>query len=36
MGNETSFTPSIESEIDQLIYQLYDLTEEEIDIIENA
>jgi len=25
-----------ESQIDQLVYQLYDLTEEEIKIIENA
>ena len=26
----------LESQIDQLVYQLYDLTEEEIEIIENA
>ncbi len=27
---------SIKTQIDQLVYQLYDLTEEEIKIIENA
>lgn len=26
----------LENEIDQLVYQLYDLTEEEIEIIENS
>ncbi len=31
-----SNTSDIESQIDQLVYQLYDLTEEEIEIIENA
>jgi len=29
-------TSSLEAEIDQLIYQLYDLTEEEISIVENS
>ncbi|MDD2413270.1 MAG: Eco57I restriction-modification methylase domain-containing protein [Bacteroidales bacterium] len=29
-------TTALEAEIDQLVYQLYDLTEEEIEIIENA
>ena len=29
-------TAELENEIDQLVYQLYDLTEEEIDIIENS
>jgi len=30
-----SETIALENEIDQLVYQLYDLTEEEIEIIEN-
>ena len=29
-------TTHLESQIDQLVYQLYDLTEEEIAIVENA
>ncbi|MFD1167176.1 hypothetical protein ACFQ2C_16355 [Sphingobacterium daejeonense] len=29
-------TIALESQIDQLVYQLYELTEEEIKIIENA
>ncbi|MDZ7777875.1 MAG: hypothetical protein U5L09_20800 [Bacteroidales bacterium] len=29
-------TTDLESQIDQLVYQLYDLTEEEIEIIENS
>ena len=29
-------TAALEKEIDQLVYQLYDLTKEEIEIIENA
>ena len=32
----TADTTVLEKEIDQLIYQLYDLTEEEIKIVENA
>ena len=32
----TADTTALEKEIDQLIYQLYDLTEEEIKIVENA
>lgn len=31
-----SETTALENEINQLVYQLYDLTEEEIDIIENS
>jgi hypothetical protein len=34
--NPAADTSSVESQIDQLIYKLYDLTEEEIEIIENA
>jgi adenine-specific DNA-methyltransferase len=34
--NPTADTSDIESQIDQLVYQLYDLMEEEINIIENA
>jgi adenine-specific DNA-methyltransferase len=34
--NEKTDTAELESQIDQLIYQLYDLTNEEIKIIENA
>jgi len=34
--NEKTDTAELESQIDQLIYQLYELTEEEIKIIENA
>ena len=34
--NTESDTIALEAEIDQLVYQLYDLTEEEIEIIENA
>ena len=34
--NERTDTRRLESQIDQLIYQLYDLTDEEIKIIENA
>ena len=29
-------TKELENEIDQLVYQLYELTEEEIEIIENS
>ena len=29
-------TKDLELEIDQLVYQLYELTEEEIEIIENS
>ena len=34
--NPTADTTDIENQIDQLVYQLYELTEEEIKIIENA
>lgn len=34
--NPSLKTNAFEDEIDQLVYQLYDLTEEEIDIIENS
>ncbi len=34
--NPSSDTIDLENQIDQLVYQLYDLTEEEIKIIENA
>jgi len=34
--NEKADTTDIENQIDQLVYQLYDLTEEEIAIIENS
>jgi hypothetical protein len=34
--NPSADTTELENEIDQLVYQLYDLTEEEIKIIENA
>lgn len=34
--NEKTDTAELESQIDQLIYQLYDLTEEEIAIVENS
>ncbi len=33
--NSTADTTALEAQIDQLVYQLYDLTEEEIEIIEN-
>ncbi|MGH2643040.1 MAG: TaqI-like C-terminal specificity domain-containing protein [Chitinophagaceae bacterium] len=35
-SNSQSDTTSLENQIDQLVYQLYDLTEEEIKIIENT
>ena len=34
--NPTANTTDLEAQIDQLVYQLYDLTEEEINIIENT
>jgi hypothetical protein len=34
--NEKADTTDIENQIDQLVYKLYDLTKEEIEIIENA
>jgi len=34
--NSLSDTRDLENQIDQLVYQLYELTEEEIKIIENA
>ena len=34
--NPSADTTSLESEIDQLVYKLYDLTEEEIEIVENT
>ena len=34
--NASADTTELENEIDQLVYQLYDLTEEEIEIIENG
>ncbi|MEM6643189.1 MAG: TaqI-like C-terminal specificity domain-containing protein [Bacteroidota bacterium] len=34
--NPEADTTALEAEIDQLVYQLYDLTEEEIEIVENA
>jgi adenine-specific DNA-methyltransferase len=34
--NETADTTDLENQIDQLVYRLYDLTQEEIAIIENA
>ncbi|MCB0736762.1 MAG: type II restriction endonuclease, partial [Bacteroidetes bacterium] len=34
--NINSDTSNLENQIDQLVYQLYDLTEEEIEIIENS
>lgn len=34
--NPSADTTALEAQIDQLVYQLYDLTEEEIEIIENA
>jgi adenine-specific DNA-methyltransferase len=34
--NPTAETIALEAQIDQLVYQLYDLTEDEIKIIENA
>lgn len=34
--NASADTTELENEIDQLVYQLYDLTEEEIEIIENS
>ena len=34
--NPSAETKDLENQIDQLVYQLYDLTEEEIKIIENA
>jgi hypothetical protein len=34
--NNSADTESLESKIDLLVYQLYDLTEEEIKIIEKA
>ncbi|HYX08071.1 MAG TPA: TaqI-like C-terminal specificity domain-containing protein, partial [Bacteroidales bacterium] len=33
-GGENSYTTNLEAEIDQMIYKLYNLTEEEIEIIE--
>lgn len=33
--NQQGDTSGLESEIDMLVYQLYNLTEEEIEIIEN-
>ncbi len=35
-ANPSADTASLETEIDQLVYQLYDLTAEEIEIIENG
>ncbi|HRI28348.1 MAG TPA: hypothetical protein PK715_09870 [Chitinophagales bacterium] len=35
-NNHQADTAAIENQIDQLVYQLYGLTEEEINIIENA
>ena len=35
-GNSESDTSTLEYEIDQLVYQLYELTEEEIKIIEGS
>jgi hypothetical protein len=32
----TGSTKQFEDEINQIVYQLYDLTEEEIEIIENS
>jgi hypothetical protein len=34
--NPSADTTDLENQIDQLVYQLYDLTEEEIEIIENG
>jgi len=34
--NSTANTSALEAEIDQLVYQLYGLTEEEIKIIEDS
>lgn len=34
--NSSADTTALEAQIDQLVYQLYDLTEEEIEIIENT
>jgi hypothetical protein len=34
--NSNSDTTNLENQIDQLVYQLYDLTEDEISIIENT
>jgi adenine-specific DNA-methyltransferase len=34
--NPSADTTDLEAQIDQLVYQLYDLTEEEIKIIENG
>ena len=34
--NPSADTSSLESQIDQLVYQLYDLTEEEIEVVENC
>jgi len=36
LKQEDSDTTELENEIDQLVYQLYDLTGEEIEIIENS
>ena len=36
MKNNLTDTPSLENQIDQLVYQLYNLTEEEIEIIERS
>ncbi len=36
LKQDDSDSTEIENEIDQLVYQLHDLTEEEIKIIENA
>jgi len=35
-GNSNTDTTEIENQIDQLVYQLYDLTEKEIEIVENG
>ncbi|NJW55879.1 hypothetical protein, partial [Salinimicrobium oceani] len=34
--NPSSDTSSLEAEIDRLVYELYGLTEEEIEIVENS
>ena len=34
--SSTADTTDLESQIDQLVYQLYDLTEEQIKVIENV
>jgi type II restriction/modification system DNA methylase subunit YeeA len=35
-ANNSAETKDLENQIDQLVYQLYELTEEEIAIIENS